>query len=196
MGSAAASGGYLVATPGQWIVARPGTLTGSIGVFTGKLVTSDLFSKLLVNRETVAFGKHVTREGDDDAFTDEERTIVQQEIGRIYELFLESVGESRRMTRDEVHPVAGGRVWTGSQALERKLVDELGGVDAAVRKARSLAGLKATTPAREVRPPRRQVPPRAMPTAAGFLCHVLEGTGLLIRANAVPEMEVRPLRPV
>jgi protease-4 len=195
MGSAAASGGYLVATPGQWIVARPGTLTGSIGVFTGKLVTSQLFSKLLVNRETVAFGKHVTLEGDDDPFTDEERTIVQKEIGRVYELFLESVGSSRRMTRDEVDPVAGGRVWTGSQALERKLIDELGGVDAAVRKARSLAGLKDTTPAREVRAPRRPVPPRAMPTAAGLLAYVLEGIGLLSRAPALAVMEFVPTDP-
>jgi len=195
MGSAAASGGYLVATPGQWIVARPGTLTGSIGVFTGKLVTGDLFSKLLVNRETVAFGKHVTLEGDDDPFTDEERTIVQHEIGRIYELFLGSVGESRRMTRVEVQPVAGGRVWTGSQALERNLVDELGGVDTAVRKARSLAGLKDTTPAREVRAPRRPVPPRAMPTAAGLLGYVLEGIGLLSRAPALAVMEFVPTDP-
>ncbi len=195
MGSAAASGGYLVATPGQWIVARPGTLTGSIGVFTGKLVTSDLFSKLMVNRETVAFGKHVTLEGDDDPFTDEERTIVQKEIGRVYELFLESVGSSRRMTRDEVDPVAGGRVWTGSQALQRKLIDELGGVDTAVRKARSLARLKATAPAREVRAPRRPVAPRAMPTAAGLLGYVLEGIGLLSRAPALAVMEFVPTDP-
>src|SRR5438270_2155127 len=68
MGPVAGSGGYLVAMPGQWIVARPGTLTGSIGVLTGKLVTSGLFSKLLVNRETVAFGLHATLEGDDDPF--------------------------------------------------------------------------------------------------------------------------------
>jgi protease IV len=195
MGSAAASGGYLVATPGQWIVARPGTLTGSIGVFTGKLVTSDLFSKLLVNRETVAFGKHVMLEGDDDPFTDEERTIVQKEIGRVYELFLESVGSSRRMTRDEVDPVAGGRVWTGSQALERNLVDELGGVDTAVRKARSLARLKDATPAREVRAPRRPIAPRAMPTAAGLLGYVLEGIRLLSRAPALAVMEYIPTDP-
>jgi len=126
MGATAGSGGYLVATPGQWIVARPGTLTGSIGVLTGKLVTGGLFSKLLVNRETVAFGQHVTLEGDDDPFTDEERKIVQQEIERVYELFLEAVAASRHMTRDQVHPMAAGRVWTGSQALELKLVDELG----------------------------------------------------------------------
>src|SRR5882762_2370790 len=134
MGPVAGSGGYLVAMPGQWIVARPGTLTGSIGVLTGKLVTSGLFSKLLVNRETVAFGRHVTLEGDDDPFTDEERKIVQAEIDRTYELFLGAVAASRHMTDDQVKPIAGGRVWTGTQALERKLIDELGGMDSAIRK--------------------------------------------------------------
>ena len=195
MGAAAASGGYLVATPGRWIVARPGTLTGSIGVFTGKLVTGDLFSKLLVNRETVAFGKHVTLEGDDDPFTDEERTIVQQGIGRVYELFLDAVRSSRRMTRDEVNPLAAGRVWTGSQALERKLVDELGGLETALRKARSLAGLSETTPAREVRTPRKPVPPRALPTAASLAGYVLEGIALLSRAPALAMMEYFPTDP-
>ncbi len=189
MGAVAGSGGYLVATPGRWIVARPGTLTGSIGVLTGKLVTSDLFSKLLVNRETVAFGQHVTLESDDDPFTDEERQIVQGEINRTYEYFLDAVATSRRLTRDEVQPVAGGRVWTGSQALERKLVDELGGLDAAVRKARSLAGLADTTPAREVKVPRKPVPPRAMPSPAGYIGYVLEGIGLLSRAPVLAVME-------
>jgi protease-4 len=192
MGAVAGSGGYLVATPGRWIVARPGTLTGSIGVLTGKLVTSDLFSKLLVNRETVAFGQHVTLESDDAPFTDEERQIVQGEINRTYEYFLDAVATSRRLTRDEVQPVAGGRVWTGSQALERKLVDELGGLDAAVRKARSLAGLADTTPAREVKVPRKPVPPRAMTTPAGYIGYVLEGIGLLRRAPALAVMEFLP----
>lgn len=195
MGAMAASGGYLVSTPGQWIVARPGTLTGSIGVLTGKLVTGGVFSKLQVNRDTIAFGKHVTLESDDDPFTDEERTIVHHEINRMYELFLEAVGTSRRMTRDEVEPVAGGRVWTGSQALERKLVDELGGLDAAVRKARSLAGLDASAPAREVKAPRKPVPPRAVPTSAGYAGYagyVLEGLGLLSRAPALAVMEFLP----
>ncbi|HEX7263470.1 MAG TPA: S49 family peptidase [Candidatus Dormibacteraeota bacterium] len=190
MGAAAGSGGYLVATPGKWIVARPGTLTGSIGVLTGKLVTGGLFSKLAVNRETIAFGQHVTLEGDDDPFTDDERRIVQQEIERVYELFIEAVGSSRGMTRDEVHPIAAGRVWTGSQALERKLVDELGGIDTALRKARSLAGLDDATPAREVRAPRKPVPPRALPTAAGLVAYLLEGIALLGRASALTVMEV------
>jgi protease-4 len=196
MGATAGSGGYLVATPGQWIVARPGTLTGSIGVLTGKLVTGGLFSKLLVNRETVAFGQHVTLEGDDDPFTDEERKIVQQEIERVYELFLEAVAASRHMTRDQVHPMAAGRVWTGSQALELKLVDELGGLEAAVRKARSLGGLAPATQAREVRAPRRLVAPRALPSAAALVAYVLEGVSLLSRAPALAVMEFFPPDPV
>ncbi len=195
MGPVAGSGGYLVATPGRWIVARPGTLTGSIGVLTGKLVTAGMFSKLLVNRETVAFGNHVTLEGDDDSFTDEERKIVRGEIDRTYELFLEAVGTSRKMTRDEVHPIAAGRVWTGSQALERKLVDELGGLETAVRKARSLAGLPERVPVREVRASRRPVPPQAMPSAAAWIGYVLEGIGLLSRAPSLTVMEFLPADP-
>jgi len=192
MGATAGSGGYLVSTPGQWIIARPGTLTGSIGVLTGKFVTNGLFSQLEINRDTVAFGANVTLEADDDPFTDEERAIVRHQIDRLYDSFLEAVGSSRRMTRDEVEPVAGGRVWTGSQALERKLVDELGGIDAAVRKARSLAGLDASAPVREVKAPRKPVPPRAMPTAAAYAGYVLEGISMLTRAPALAVMEFLP----
>src|SRR5207245_10252883 len=129
----AGSGGYLVATPGQWIVARPGTLTGSIGVLTGKLVTSGLFSNLLVNRETVAFGRHVTLEGDDDPFTDEERRIVQAEIDRTYELFLGAVATSRHMTFEQAQQIAGSRVWRGTPAWERRLGDQGGGLRSRLR---------------------------------------------------------------
>ncbi len=195
MGAVAGSGGYLVATPGRWIVARPGTLTGSIGVLTGKLVTSGLFSRLMVNRETVAFGRHATLEADDDPFTDEEREIVQGAVNRTYELFLAAVASSRHMRDDEVRPIAGGRVWTGTQALERKLIDELGGLDTAIQKARSLAGLPETAPAREVKAPRRPVPPRAMPSAAGLIGYVLEGISLLSRAPSLAVMEFLPKDP-
>jgi protease-4 len=137
----------------------------------------------------------VTLEGDDDPFTDEERKIVQAEIDRTYELFLGAVAASRHMTDDEVKPIAGGRVWTGTQALERKLIDELGGMDSAIRKARSLANLPETTPAREVRAPRKQVPPRAMPSAAGLLGYVLDGISLLSRAPALAVMDFLPKDP-
>jgi ClpP class serine protease len=92
------------------------------------------------------------------------------------------------MTRDEVHPIAAGRVWTGRQAHDRNLVDELGGLDAAVRKARSLAGLKDSAAAREVRAPRRMIPPRAPAGTAGYIGWLLEGVALLNRAPALAVM--------
>ena len=114
------------------------------------------------------------------------------EIDRIYELFLEVVGRARGMTRDQLHPIAAGRVWTGRQALDRKLVDEMGGVEAAIRKARSLAGLKEDAPAREVRGPRRMIPPRTPDGATGYLVWLLEGMALLNRAPALAVMDYLP----
>ena len=192
MGPFAASGGYWVSTPGRWIVARPGTLTGSIGVFTGKFVTAGMWSKLMFNRETIAFGQHVTMESDERPFTDEERQIARSHIGRIYALFLERVGKARNMTPEQVHPIADGRVWTGRQAFERKLVDELGGFDAAVRKARTLAGLSDTAPVREARGPKRMIPPVAAASAMGFVGYLFEGVSLLNRAPALAVMEYLP----
>jgi protease-4 len=194
MGPVAGSGGYWVSTPGRWIVARPGTLTGSIGVLTGKLVTGGMWSKLMVNRETIAFGQHATIDSDEKPYTDEERAIVKAQIDRIYAQFLEVVGKARTMRPDEVHPIAAGRVWTGRQAFERKLVDELGGLDAAIRKARSLANLDQKAPVREARPPKRMIPPTAAASAgtAGFLGYLLEGVSILSRAPALAVMEYLP----
>jgi protease-4 len=185
MGPVAASGGYWVATPGRWIVARPGTLTGSIGVLSGKLVMGGLWEKLHAHRETIVFGKHAAMSSDERAYSKEERQIVKGEIDRIYGLFLDVVARARGMTREEVHPIAAGRVWTGAQALERKLVDEMGGVEAGVRKARSLAGLPDTAPSREVRGPRRFIPPLSNEGAAGFVGWLLEGVALFNRAPAL-----------
>jgi protease-4 len=188
MGPVAGSGGYWVATPGRWVVARPSTLTGSIGVLTGKVVTAGLFDRLHVNRETVAFGKHSTIGSPDKPFSREEREIVTHEIDRVYEIFLDIVGRARHLTRDELHPISAGRVWTGRQAKERKLVDELGGLDAALRKARSLAGLKDSSPAREIQPPRRMIPPRAVEGAAGYIGWLLEGVALINRTPTLAVM--------
>lgn len=192
MGAVAGSGGYWVSMPGTWIVARPGTLTGSIGVLSGKVVTGGLFSKLMFNRETIAFGKRVTMEGDERPYSDEERQLVKGEIDRIYGRFLEIVGRSRKMAVEEVDRIASGRVWTGRQAFERKLVDELGGLEAAIGKARSLAGLDEKAPVREARPPKRMVPPLSAAGAAGYLGYVLEGLSLISRAPALAVMEYLP----
>lgn len=197
MGPVAGSGGYWVATPGSWIVARPGTLTGSIGVLSGKLVTAGLWSKLLFNRETIGFGDHVTMNTDAHGYTDAERELVKAEIDRIYATFLEIVAKSRRLAREQVEAVAGGRVWTGRQALEHKLVDEMGGVDAGVRKARELARLPEHTPVHEVFGPKRMIAPQAQPAPAlGALGYLLENLALLNRAPALAVMEWWPGAPL
>lgn len=192
MGPVAASGGYWVATPGRWIVARPGTLTGSIGVLTGKLVTGGLWSRLLVNRETIAEGRHAVMEGDEKPYTAEERQIVHSMIDRVYGMFLDVVAGARNVARSEIEPIAGGKVWTGTQAQEHKLVDELGGLNAALAKARSLAGLPATAPAIEVQPPRRAMAPQGLPTAAGLLGYLLEGASIFNRTPVHALMDLLP----
>jgi protease-4 len=193
MGPVAGSGGYAVSTPATWIVARPSTITGSIGVLSGKIVTGGLFGKLLFNRETVAFGDHATMNSDERPFNDEEKAILEREIDHIYGQFLQSVATSRKITVDELKPIAQGKVWTGRQALERKLVDELGGLDAGARKARQLAGLKPGVPIREVRGPKRVIPPLpAPPPAAGWLGYLLEGLAMVNRAPALTVMDYLP----
>jgi protease-4 len=191
MGPVAGSGGYDVATPGAWIVARPGTLTGSIGVLGGKIVTGGLWQKLLFNRETISFGEHATIETDERPFNDSERNIMRREIDHIYRGFLDTVARARKMTVEQLRPVADGKVWTGRQALERGLVDEMGGLQAGARKARALAGLQDTAPLREVRAPRRFMPPPAQSAAAWF-SYLLEGFSLLSRAPALAVMEYLP----
>jgi len=193
MGPVAGSGGYWVATPASWIVARPGTLTGSIGVLGGKIITGGLWPKLLFNRETIAFGEHATMEGDEQPYSDDERELLRKEIDHLYGEFLEVVAGARKMTRDEVHPIAQGKVWTGRQALEHKLVDELGGLDAGAAKARALAGLQPRAPLREVWGPKRMIPPltEAAP-AAGWFGYLLEGLALLSLAPALAVMEYLP----
>lgn len=188
MGAVAGSGGYWVSTPGRWIVAQPSTITGSIGVLWGKLVTSGLMEKLLFRRETISRGRNVTMGDTSHPYSDEERKKVWDDINRIYELFLERVSESRRMAPEAVNAVGVGRVWTGRQALERGLVDELGGLEKAIAKARALAGLGPRAPVREVRPEKRPQPPVPQPAAA--LEYLLEGVRMF---NESPALCLCPL---
>ncbi|MCY4598888.1 MAG: signal peptide peptidase SppA [Acidobacteria bacterium] len=143
MSDLAASGGYYVAMPADVIVAQPGTLTGSIGVVGGKLALGGAFEKLGVSIEAVSAGRMAEMNSIATPYSDEARVRVQQQIDAIYEEFLARAAEGRGMTRDAVHAVAQGRVWTGRQARDIGLVDELGGMDAAVSAAKRLAGIDA-----------------------------------------------------
>ena len=146
MGSVAASGGYYIATPARWIVAQPGTITGSIGVLMGKAVTEGLYKKLRFNRMEFTRGANMDLSGDRVPYTDDQRALVRASIERIYDQFTGRVAQSRGISQDEVDAIGGGRVWTGQQAFDNGLVDELGDLQAALSKARTLARLPGDAP--------------------------------------------------
>lgn len=141
MGDLAASGGYLVACGADAIVAQPTTLTGSIGVFVVKPDFSGLLAKLGVNVVTVKRGENATLRSTSKPWSDSERAAVERAIRGFYDVFLSRVAEGRGMQRADVERLAGGRVWTGAEALERRLVDRLGSLADAIALARERAHL-------------------------------------------------------
>jgi len=184
MGTVAASGGYYIATPGAKIIAQPGTVTGSIGVVIGKLVTAGLYEKILFHREIISRGKHAGYVSGAQPFTDEERQSLKDTIVQIYEQFLSRVSVSRDMTRDEVDAIGGGRVWTGHQAKEHGLVDELGGLDLAIQRAREAAGLGRYCRILQVKPSKKLLAPSS-PTTAGVLEYAMQGIRLFSPGKAL-----------
>jgi protease-4 len=150
MGAVAASGGYYVSMGADAIVANPGTITGSIGVITGKLVVRDLKDRLGVWSDTVRTNANADAWSVDELFTPEQHAHREAEADLLYSDFVERVAEGRDLTIEAVDVVARGRIWTGADALERGLVDELGGFRTAVRRAKVLAGLDEDTEVRLV----------------------------------------------
>ncbi|HIC57323.1 MAG TPA: signal peptide peptidase SppA [Acidobacteria bacterium] len=146
MSDLAASGGYYIAAPADVIVAHPGTLTGSIGVYGGKYVAGETLEKLGVNVEVVTDGTHADLFSPTTQFSDSARQAVQAQIDDTYERFLQVVADGRGLSRDQVHQIAQGRVWTGRQAYDNGLVDELGGLHRAIEIAKTEAGIAAETP--------------------------------------------------
>ena len=143
MGSVAASGGYYIAMAAEAIVAEPGTVTGSIGVVTGKLVARELKDRLGVGSDAVRTNANADAWTANAPFTPDQRARGEAEADLFYDDFVRRVAEARGMTVEAVDAVARGRVWTGADAHERGLVDELGGLRCAVRRAKVLAGLDA-----------------------------------------------------
>ncbi len=146
MGEVAASGGYYIACPADLIVAAPGTLTGSIGVFGGKLVARDLLDRIGVTSTPVAEGDHALMFSSRRGFSPAERERLAALIDAVYDDFVAKVASGRRRPVAEVEAVARGRVWTGRDALDVGLVDHLGGLRTAVDLARGRAGLPADSP--------------------------------------------------
>ncbi|HEX3196455.1 MAG TPA: signal peptide peptidase SppA [Propionibacteriaceae bacterium] len=146
MGDVAASGGYYIACPADVIVALPATLTGSIGVYGGKLVVDSLLERLGVSTGRVQQGAHALMYSARRSFSADERARFAATVDAIYHDFVGKVAEGRQRPVADIEAVARGRVWTGRDALEAGLVDELGGLRDAVRIARERANLPEDAP--------------------------------------------------
>jgi protease-4 len=156
MSDAAASGGYYVAMTGDPIVAYPATMTGSIGVFFGKLNLRGLYDKLGIRKEILTRGKNADIDSDYTPLTPEARDKLQKALEETYTTFVNKVAEGRKRKYAEVEPLAQGRVWLGMHAKERGLIDEVGGLDTAVSMIRKKAGISDQDSVRLVPyPPKR-----------------------------------------
>ena len=142
MSDIAASGGYYVACGADKIVANPGTITGSIGVIFSQLQYSELLEKYGVRSNVITSGKYKDIGSPLRNMTEEERQILQEMIDDVYSQFVHAVAEGRQMNESEVLELADGRIFTGRQAKELGLVDELGNFQDAVDLAAELAGIE------------------------------------------------------
>jgi protease-4 len=145
MSNLAASGGYYIAMPAHAIVAQPGTLTGSIGIYGGKITTGGTYQKLGVTIESVSNGRHAEMNSPLRPYSESERAKLQEQLRAFYTQFVQKVADARGMTPDQVDSVAQGRVWTGRQAKAIGLVDELGGFETAIKVAKRRAKIAETT---------------------------------------------------
>jgi len=144
-GDVAASGGYYVAAPTQYIFAEPTTVTGSIGVFSLRASFSRLMSKLGISATEYERGRHANLRSPLQPLKEEDRKVVERQVEFFYDRFLRVVARGRDLPLDDVRSLAQGRVWTGAEAQRRGLVDELGGLSAAISHARDAAGLSPTS---------------------------------------------------
>ncbi|MBI3515258.1 MAG: signal peptide peptidase SppA [Proteobacteria bacterium] len=180
MGAVAASGGYFVSMAADRIIAEPGTLTGSIGVYSGKFVLSGLWDKLGVNWDQVKVGANAGMESANHDFTPEQWQRFQATLDRIYADFARRVGDDRKLAATKLDEVARGRVWTGRQAVAVGLADATGGFNDALAAAKSLAKLAPDTSVKlAVFPPERSPLDRILK-----LIGDLDRTAVAVRAMA------------
>jgi protease-4 len=182
MGDVAASGGYYIAMSGNAIVAQPGTITGSIGVFGGKFSLRGFYDKIGLTKEIVARGRNAALFSEYRPWDERERAKVQSLMSSFYKEFVTKAAKGRAKTFDEVDEVAQGRVWTGTDALRVGLVDRLGGLDDAIALAKEKAGIARG----------QEVTLVILPERKGFLQALLERQEEVAAGKALPA-DVRAL---
>lgn len=190
MASMAASGGYYLAAPADYILAHATTLTGSIGVLGGKVALGGTFAMVGLHSESVHVGgDYATAFSGQEAWTDTQRAAFRAQMADTYDDFTRRVADGRDLPLERVLEIARGRVWTGAQALDLGLVDEIGGFRDAVDAAKQLTGIAPETEVRLVRFPSQQTPLEAFSALFGMSAETAETAA---RMNAVLELpEVR-----
>ena len=144
MSDLAASGGYFIAMTGDPVIAYPNTLTGSIGVFFGRVNLKGLYEKIGLKKENLTRGKFADIDSENGPLTEEQRAKLKKEIEGFYHGFVQRVADGRKRPYDQIEPLAQGRVWLGVQAKQNGLVDELGGLDRAVEMVKERAKIPAS----------------------------------------------------
>jgi protease-4 len=180
MSDVAGSGGYYIAMAVGTIVAQPATITGSIGVFGGKFNLKGLYNKLGLTKEVVTRGKNANICSDYGSFTPTERERVEKLMKTVYEDFVRKAAEGRGKTKEEIHEIAQGRVWTGKQAKDIGLVDVLGGLDTALSLAKANAGLRDDDEVRIF----------VLPKPKTFVEFLVEDMGKNLRIPLTPDLSV------
>ncbi len=156
MSDYAASGGYFISMTGDPIVAYPNTLTGSIGVIYTRFSARGLYDKLGIRRDSLSRGRYAGLDSGYNPLTPDEQKKIASEIDSFYQSFLKRVAEGRKRTTADIEPLAQGRVWLGTLALQHGLVNQLGGLDAAIDLVKQRAGISASTAVTLVSYPRKR----------------------------------------
>jgi len=190
MGGAAASGGYYIAAPADYIVANATTITGSIGVYGGKISLGDAFGLIGINFEEVSVGgEFASAYSPNTPWTDEQRAAVEAQLADIYDDFTQRVADGREIDIETVREIARGRVWTGDQALENGLVDEVGGFMEAIAAARQLAGIEDGQSINLQRFPRERTPFEAFQEFFGVSAESAQSLAQLNALMSSPEFQ-------
>lgn len=177
-----ASGGYFISLAGDYIYAKPATLTGSIGVLGGKIVFQDLWKKLGINWEEINYGDNADILSANTSFSPEQKKIFDNSLDRIYADFTQKVAKARNISPEKMNEIARGRVWLGQDALRVKLIDGLGGINEAMSKAKELANIEATEQISLIYYPRK-------PSFQEKLNTFLENGGGIPAVKSIPNIE-------
>jgi len=190
MASLAASGGYYIAAPADYVLAHGTTLTGSIGVLGGKIVLDGTFDMVGLNVETVSVGgEYTTAMSGAEAWTESQRAAYRGQMEQVYEDFTQRVADGRDLPLERVLEIARGRVWTGQQALDLGLVDEIGGFRDAIAVAKQLAGIAPESDVRLRRFPRERTPLEAFQEMFGVTADTAETAARLNALMELPEVQ-------